>query len=137
MPDYPVRVPFGTRWNDNDQYGHLNNAVYYEAMDTAMNAWMIGTPDSTRTATRRSPCAWRLRASSGRRPPSPSRSRWAWARTARDHERHVGARHPPLLTRTIRSRSGSFVHVFVDAATRRPTTVPAAIRSAIEAHLLG
>ena len=38
---YRVRVPFATRWNDNDQYGHLNNTVYYEAMDTAVNTWMI------------------------------------------------------------------------------------------------
>ena len=38
---YPVREPFPTRWNDNDQYGHLNNTVYYAAMDTAVNAFMI------------------------------------------------------------------------------------------------
>ena len=28
--------------------------------------------------------------------------------------------------------SGRFVHVFVDAATRRPTPVPASVRSAVE-----
>ena len=43
MPAYPVRRAFATRWNDNDQYGHVNNTVYYEAMDTAVNAWMIAT----------------------------------------------------------------------------------------------
>ena len=32
---------FPTRWNDNDQYAHVNNAVYYELFDTAINAWMI------------------------------------------------------------------------------------------------
>ena len=32
---------------------------------------------------------------------------------------------------------GRFVHVFVDAATRRPTPVPSAIRTAIEEQLLG
>src|SRR5690606_28566457 len=41
MTGYRVRRPFATRWRDNDQYGHLNNVVYYEAMDTAVNAWMI------------------------------------------------------------------------------------------------
>jgi len=24
---------FATRWRDNDQYGHMNNAVYYELFD--------------------------------------------------------------------------------------------------------
>ena len=30
-----------TRWADNDAYGHVNNTVYYEWFDTAVNAWMI------------------------------------------------------------------------------------------------
>ena len=29
-----------TRWADNDMLGHLNNAVYLELFDTAINAWM-------------------------------------------------------------------------------------------------
>jgi acyl-CoA thioester hydrolase len=31
----------GTRWADNDGYGHANNTVYYEWFDTAVNAWLI------------------------------------------------------------------------------------------------
>ena len=27
-----------TRWRDDDAYGHLNNATYYEIFDTAVNA---------------------------------------------------------------------------------------------------
>lgn len=30
-----------TRWSDNDMYGHLNNAVYYELLDSAINGWLI------------------------------------------------------------------------------------------------
>ena len=30
-----------TRWSDNDMYGHLNNAVYYELFDSAINGWLI------------------------------------------------------------------------------------------------
>ena len=30
-----------TRWSDNDMYGHLNNAVYYELFDSAINEWLI------------------------------------------------------------------------------------------------
>jgi acyl-CoA thioester hydrolase len=31
----------GTRWADNDAYGHVNNTVYYEWFDTVVNAWLI------------------------------------------------------------------------------------------------
>jgi acyl-CoA thioester hydrolase len=37
--DHIVRVT--TRWSDNDMYGHLNNAVYYELFDSAINGWLI------------------------------------------------------------------------------------------------
>lgn len=42
-PPAPTRADFGwwdsinTRWNDNDIFGHMNNAVYFELMDTAVN----------------------------------------------------------------------------------------------------
>ena len=34
---------FATRWRDNDQYGHMNNAVYYELFDSAVNKFLIET----------------------------------------------------------------------------------------------
>ncbi len=30
-----------SRWRDNDVYNHINNAVYYEYVDTAVNAWIM------------------------------------------------------------------------------------------------
>ena len=30
-----------TRWMDNDAYGHVNNVVYYSWFDTAVNAYLI------------------------------------------------------------------------------------------------
>jgi acyl-CoA thioester hydrolase len=30
-----------TRWRDNDLYGHLNNVVYYELFDAAVNSILI------------------------------------------------------------------------------------------------
>ncbi len=30
-----------TRWADDDVYGHMNNATYYELFDTAVNAHLI------------------------------------------------------------------------------------------------
>lgn len=44
VPDDPQRYPFvtelPTRWNDNDQYGHVNNTVHYQVMDTVINDWL-------------------------------------------------------------------------------------------------
>ena len=38
---YPAWREIGTRWADNDAYGHVNNIVYYGWFDTAVNAWLI------------------------------------------------------------------------------------------------
>ncbi|MGV9194007.1 acyl-CoA thioesterase [Microbacterium sp. MC2] len=134
MTAYPVRRPFSTRWRDNDQYGHLNNVVYYEAMDTAVNAWMIAEagldPAGSEIAiVVASSCEYRASASF----PEPlevgigverlGSTSITWAlgilRPAEDE---------PIAV-------GRFVHVFVDAATRRPVPVPAAVRDAVTAHL--
>ena len=32
---------FDTRWRDDDRYGHLNNAIYYELFDSAINHLLI------------------------------------------------------------------------------------------------
>ena len=39
--DYVVWRTMTTRWADDDVYGHMNNAVYYEMFDTAVNAHLI------------------------------------------------------------------------------------------------
>jgi acyl-CoA thioester hydrolase len=36
--DYVVWRQMTTRWADDDVYGHMNNATYYELFDTAVNA---------------------------------------------------------------------------------------------------
>ncbi|SDH55146.1 acyl-CoA thioesterase [Microbacterium pygmaeum] len=130
-----VRVPFATRWNDNDQYGHLNNTVYYAAMDTAVNTWMIrdggleplgGDAIALCVA---SSCEFH-----------------ASAGFPDDLEVGIGVERIGTTSVTwalgiLRAgtddqiATGRFVHVFVDAATRRPTPVPASVRSAIERQL--
>ncbi len=30
-----------TRWRDNDVYGHVNNVVYFEFVDSSVNRWLI------------------------------------------------------------------------------------------------
>jgi acyl-CoA thioester hydrolase len=39
--DYRVWRTATTRWADDDVYGHLNNATYFELIDTAVNAHLL------------------------------------------------------------------------------------------------
>lgn len=38
---WPHFMSLTTRWMDNDQYGHLNNVVYYSLFDTVINRFLI------------------------------------------------------------------------------------------------
>jgi acyl-CoA thioester hydrolase len=38
---YRVWRRIGTRWADNDVYGHVNNVIYYAWFDTAVNGWLL------------------------------------------------------------------------------------------------
>ncbi len=39
IDEYPFRRLYPTRWNDNDMFGHVNNTIYYSAMDNASTYW--------------------------------------------------------------------------------------------------
>ena len=39
--DYRVWRTATTRWADDDVYGHMNNAAYFEIIDTAVNAHLV------------------------------------------------------------------------------------------------
>ncbi|XP_078000504.1 uncharacterized protein LOC144453101 [Glandiceps talaboti] len=39
--DYKYFLPIQTRWSDNDQYGHVNNVIYYSYFDTVINHFLI------------------------------------------------------------------------------------------------
>jgi len=41
--DYAYFEEMTTRWRDNDVYGHMNNVVFYEYVDTVVNSWLIKT----------------------------------------------------------------------------------------------
>jgi len=136
MPAYRVRRPFMTRWRDNDQYGHLNNVVYYEAMDTAVNAWMIaegGLDPASSPAIAlvvSSSCDYRASASF----PEPLEVGIGVER--------LGTTSITWALGILRAGEddpiavGRFVHVFVDADTRRPVPVPDAVRAAVASQLL-
>ena len=132
--DYGYLHPFPTRWNDNDVYGHVNNVVYYAAMDTAVNAWMIARgiidpPGGEVIAVcAASSCDYRA---SGSFPEVLQ----VGVRAGR-----VGTSSVTWETGILRGEevlaTGSFVHVFVDAVTRRPVPIADAARVAIEAELI-
>ena len=41
--DYAYFEEMTTRWRDNDVYGHMNNVVFYEYVDTLVNSWLMKT----------------------------------------------------------------------------------------------
>ncbi|KAI0254363.1 thioesterase [Lactifluus subvellereus] len=43
--DYRYFLSYRTRWSDNDQYSHINNAVYYHLFDSVINAYLIAHCD--------------------------------------------------------------------------------------------
>ena len=38
---YRWHMSIATRWADNDAYGHVNNTVFYQWFDTAVNRWLV------------------------------------------------------------------------------------------------
>lgn len=129
-----ARHPFPLRWNDNDQYGHVNNTVYYQAMDTAVNTWMIrhagldpqGDVIGVCVA---SSCEFRAPAS------YPEELEVAIG------VGRLGGTSVTWDLDILRAGTddaiaqGSFTHVFVDQASRRPVPVPDPIRTAIADRL--
>ena len=133
--EFPVHWPVQTRWTDNDMFGHLNNAVYYELFDTAINAWINTTRDIDPVA-----APWLgVVAESGCRyfaelkfpsqlvvglavtrlgNSSVTYRTGLWAANAEP----ATQAHPRLAA------IGSWVHVYVDRDARRPVPIPAPIR---------
>lgn len=133
LADFPVHWPIGTRWADNDMFGHLNNAVYFELFDTAINGW-----HAQQTGTG----------------PLDQHARGVVAETSCRFLSEVsfpaalvvGVDVERLGTKSVTYALGLFtdgepapaalarwVHVYVDPATRATVPVPPPIRSALEA----
>ncbi|WP_030158693.1 thioesterase family protein [Glycomyces sp. NRRL B-16210] len=128
---------FPLRWNDNDQYGHMNNTVYYEAMDSAVNTFMMRRADLDPAGdviglARASSCEFLAPASF----PEVLEVDIAVARLGTTSitwdlaivREGAPGRDDPLAL-------GRFTHVFVDRERRRPVPIPGPIRAAVEAEL--
>lgn len=129
--DFPTLRTITTRWDDEDVYGHVNNVVYYSFFDTAVNGYLIDTTGAD----------IRGLASVG----LVAESQCTFLRELRfPDDVHVGLAVAKLGASSIVYRLGlfqgesdepaaigRFVHVYVDATTRKSTPIPATIREAV------
>ncbi len=133
MPDgYPHKLTIQTRWKDNDVYGHVNNVEFYSYFDTAINAWLIreGGLDieggEVIGVCAESHCTYH----DGFSFPEDVEAGLRVGKLGTSSVRYeielfaTGAEEP--------SAQGWFVHVFVDAKTRRPVPIPDGLRNCLE-----
>ncbi len=129
---YPHFLAIGTRWKDNDVYGHVNNVEYYSFFDTVINEFLIraggldihGGPVIglcvESQCTFKQSLAFPDTVDAGLRVAKLGNSSVAYEiglfRAGRDE--------PAAL--------GRFVHVFVDREDRRPVPLPDHLRTALE-----
>lgn len=130
--DFRWFSPIQTRWSDNDQYGHVNNVVYYSYFDTVVNAFLIaeaglvpvtgpwmGLVVDTR-------CSYFAPASY----PEPLEAGLAFAERGRSSQRYEIGIFRKGGEETL--AHGHFVHVYVDATTRRPMPLPPSLTGAVD-----
>jgi acyl-CoA thioester hydrolase len=122
----------GTRWSDNDVYGHVNNVVYYSWFDTAVNAHLIeqGALDihagPVIGLVIETQCNYFA-------PLAFPQTVWAGLRVA-----HLGSssvRYEVGLFadgEDLAAACGHFVHVYVDRETRRPVPLPDVLKTTLE-----
>ena len=131
--EFKVWREMTSRWADNDAYGHINNTVYYEWFDSAVNAWMVeqgmldienGDPIALVVETR---CTYAAPLVF----PEPVEIGLAVAELGRSSIRYrIGI----FAKKTENAAAeGEFVHVVVDRSTRRPVEIPADWRQKLEA----
>ena len=121
-----------TRWMDNDVYGHLNNVVYYSFFDTAVNATLIeeGVLDPQNGTVIGLVVETGCKYAAALSFPDTIDAGIKVARIGNSSVRfEVGLfKHGEDSA----AAEGFFVHVYVDAATRRPVTVPSALRAFLQ-----
>ena len=121
-----------TRWMDNDAYGHVNNVVYYSWFDTVVNEYLVrqGVLDIAGGQVIGLVVETQCRYFTELAFPQPVDLGLRIGRLGNSSVRYeiaVFAEGEPGA-----SAQGHFIHVYVDRATRRPTSLPAPLRAALE-----
>jgi len=121
--DYRWFMSHTTRWRDNDQYGHLNNVVHYELVDTTVSTWlsqqgMICQSLPSMAVTKESCCTYLAEMSY----PCTIDAGLRVGRIGTSSIRYEVA----LFSSEIQEAAATayFVHVFIDRHTRRPSVIP-------------
>lgn len=130
--DYRHLLPIQTRWMDNDVYGHVNNVVYYAYFDTVVNEYLIraGVLDIHAGEVIGLVVETGCRYHASLAFPDLVTAGLRVARIGTSSVRYEIAifRNDDLHA----VADGHFTHVYVDAATRRPTPIPAPLRAALQ-----
>ena len=128
---YKAFRPIATRWMDNDQYGHINNVVYYSWFDTAVNAHLIeqGALDvesgQVIGLVVETHCNYFA-------PLSFPQTIETGIRVARLGSSSVRYEVGIFGDGEFTAAKGHFVHVYVDRHTRRPVPLPEKLRTVLE-----
>jgi acyl-CoA thioester hydrolase len=121
-----------TRWMDNDHYGHVNNVAFYSYFDSAVNGWLM---DATGSDTRSLPAIGIVAETSCRflRPISFPDLLQIGVRLEKAGTSSVIYQLAVFRREEVEASAvGRFVHVYVDAGTRRPVPIPSSIRAALD-----
>ena len=134
---YPATIPLKTRWNDNDAFGHVNNAVYYVFMDDAVNTHLISHGVQGARFVAESSCRF-LRPLVYPQPVEVGLSITKLGRSSATYGIGIfslpiahGITGPSATTERELCAAGTFVHVYVDA-NGRPTPMADHTRRVLE-----
>ena len=134
--DFVAFEEIHSRWMDNDAYGHINNVVYYSFFDTAVNRYLIErnalnvlTSDAIGFVIE-TQCQY-------------------FSPIAYPDMIHVGLKVTHIGNSSVKyevaifkndddiaSAAGSFVHVYVNRSTNKPTPIPQNVREILAGLIL-
>ncbi len=130
---YRAFQTIGTRWMDNDAYGHVNNVIYYSWFDTAVNAHLIeaGVLDIHHGETIGLVIETKCNYFAAIAFPQTVEAGLRVARIGSSSVRYeVGLF---VQGEPFTAAKGHFIHVYVDRKTRRPVPLPSKLKSVLQA----
>lgn len=130
---YKAFREIGTRWMDNDAYGHVNNVVYYSWFDTVVNAHLIeqGALDIHTSPVIGLVIETQCNYFASLAFPQTVEAGLRVAHMGKSSVRYEVGLFAQGATET--AAKGHFIHVYVDRETRRPAPLPDKLRSVLEA----